>query len=81
MAFAVVRYAKAMCFVAQVLYHAQGFRFLVEIERHRIVGIIQLFEAFGNADDGDGATQTQLFEAFYCRRELSFAAIYHDKLR
>ena len=50
---AVVGDAEAVGFVAHLLNEAQTFAVFVEIEGYGVVGEENLFEAFGDADDGN----------------------------
>ena len=55
-AVAVVGYAEAVGFVAQVLHHAQCLGVLIDVERHGVAGEVDFLQSLGDADHGDSAT-------------------------
>jgi len=79
-AFAVVGDAEAVGFVPEALDYFEGFGALVEVEGVGIAGEIKLFEALGDAEDGDAAAQAEGFQGFEGGAELAFAAVDDDGL-
>ena len=54
--------AEAVNFVAHSLEKAQGLALFVDVERERVVGDVDFFEALGDADDGHLAVEVEVFE-------------------
>ena len=70
--------AEAVGFVAHLLNEAQTFAVFVEIEGYGVVGEENLFEAFGDADDGN--LQLQVAQGFAGGAELPFSTVDDDKV-
>ena len=71
---AMVGDAEAVRFVAQRLYHLQTRRFLVQIQRQRVAGIVYLLKALGDAHQRHLAAYAHLVESLDGRAELPLAS-------
>ena len=73
--------AETVRFVAYVHQHFQRFAVAVEIVRGGVVREIDLFDPFGQSDDGDPVGDPEPQQGFVGEAELPLASVHDDQLR
>ena len=72
--------SKSVRLVACLLKHLKGFGALIEVKRHAVVGKVQFFKSFGDANEGYPPAESELVKNLYGRRELALASVDEHQL-